>query len=92
VQRVSELLPRRPISAQHAVTQQIRGDEGYFIYAPLTGEMDFGCYVGYGLRNAQMLSQNQGRLVCRSRSRREGRGDRSYHASVFPCGLGRQPG
>jgi hypothetical protein len=52
VQRVSELLPRRPISAQHAVTQQIRGDEGYFIYAPLTGEMDFGCYVGYGLRNA----------------------------------------
>jgi hypothetical protein len=26
-------------------------DEGYFIYTPLTTEMDFGCYTGYGMGN-----------------------------------------
>ncbi len=32
--------------------RQIRIDEGYLIYAPLTSEIDFGCYVGYGMCNA----------------------------------------
>ncbi len=31
--------------------QQIRGDEGYFIYASLDDEGNFGCYVGYAMRN-----------------------------------------
>jgi hypothetical protein len=30
--------------------QQIRVDEGYFIYASLDKEGNFGCYVGYALR------------------------------------------
>jgi hypothetical protein len=29
--------------------RQICEDEGYFVYAPLTGEMDFDCYVGFGI-------------------------------------------
>jgi hypothetical protein len=37
--------------ASTSLIQQIRGDEGYFISAPLTREIDFGCYVGYGMRN-----------------------------------------
>jgi hypothetical protein len=31
--------------------QQIRTDEGYFVYASLNSEDGFGCYVGYALRN-----------------------------------------
>lgn len=31
--------------------QQIRADEGYFVYAQLDKEEGFGCYVGYALRN-----------------------------------------
>jgi hypothetical protein len=29
--------------------RHIRENGGYFIYAPLTGEMDFDCYAGFGI-------------------------------------------
>ncbi len=29
--------------------RQIRKDEGYFVYAPLAGKMDFACYAGLGI-------------------------------------------
>lgn len=34
-----------------SLMQQIRGDKGYFIYGSLDREDNFGCYVGYALRN-----------------------------------------
>lgn len=30
--------------------QQIRGDEGYYVYASLDREENFGCYLGYAMR------------------------------------------